>query len=495
MDNNIFIFFLENNRGCGRGHNIRRPAAVGNHGHDGKTPLTSSDETEIRRFLQEEVLSYDKHLPTLPLTIPDPVQRLNVARVDSLDALVNSGSGFRLMTSCVADDMMDSLCHLTTDRYAVNSNVDGVLQHAQVLRHDLEMKRCYMFIVCTDCGLWLPVWVNYQEDRLPNAWNFFATVMENHSSKKMVALLVCMAEGMELLSEKAHLLIQLIPSFIKNFPFTCEQCQISSFSTLDEMDLHFQTVHRIKYKCNVCGECSGTELYHKAHLASHLDDCLILADCLRMTCTFHPPLHCDGPCVIGAEKRLPASSGSTAMDTPVPFCHNSLASLYCLPVHGNGEIECPSCSVMLCSIPAFGAHMVIQHGIDVLYPPNDCHGVGLDIKPTILIDGSAAVLLDVASLSRIEPDLPRLNISSHPYSSVDARLSPTSTRIVGSDEDEDVETLAKQTPPCPSYGTPQDITSRPTDNRSHVARETDEVLWLLNGTLQPKPRTAPSLYL
>ncbi|ETN78276.1 hypothetical protein NECAME_10473 [Necator americanus] len=41
----------------------------------------------------------------------------------------------------------------------------------------VEMKVAYLFMVCTDCGLWLPIRVNYPPDRLPKAWCFFATVM------------------------------------------------------------------------------------------------------------------------------------------------------------------------------------------------------------------------------------------------------------------------------------------------------------------------------
>lgn len=60
-------------------------------------------------FVQEEVSLYEQHLPTLPPVIPDPSQRLYVVRVDSVEALVNAGAGFRLMTSCITDDMMVSL--------------------------------------------------------------------------------------------------------------------------------------------------------------------------------------------------------------------------------------------------------------------------------------------------------------------------------------------------------------------------------------------------
>ncbi|VDK54726.1 unnamed protein product [Cylicostephanus goldi] len=68
-----------------------------------------TDENEFDRLLDEEVAMYEKHLPTLPPVIPDPSQRLYVVRVDSVDALANAGAGFRLMTSCVTDDMMVSL--------------------------------------------------------------------------------------------------------------------------------------------------------------------------------------------------------------------------------------------------------------------------------------------------------------------------------------------------------------------------------------------------
>ncbi|KJH50351.1 hypothetical protein DICVIV_03479 [Dictyocaulus viviparus] len=352
-----------------------------------------SNEWEYERLKQDEVLLYEKHLPKLPPTIPDPVQRLYVVRVDSLNALVNAGAGFRLLARCVTDDMMVSLFHLTTDRYFVNSNVEDVLQlaqwnvlplskrlawenaarklalnkfsnkvveslesgdvcisneampirefpfgidysensfsvsdksckslvldasrklrgiqssccsiretwhsfidvqshllsghytaifygchfcgllfhsveallsHSECVRwsrmllsemvkgggkqfHKVEMKIAYLFMVCTDCGLWLPI-------------------RESHSCKKLLPLLVYMAERMEVPSRDARLLIQLIPSFLKNFPIACEECKIDLFPTPDEMDSHFQNVHHIKYKCTKCGHCSGTELYHK----------------------------------------------------------------------------------------------------------------------------------------------------------------------------------------------------------------------------------------
>ncbi|EYC19915.1 hypothetical protein Y032_0023g778 [Ancylostoma ceylanicum] len=446
-----------------------------------------SDANELEKLLQEEVSLYEQHLPTLPPVIPDPSQRLYVVRVDSVDALVNAGAGFRLMTSCITDDMMVSLFHLTTDRYFVNNNAEDVVQLAQVLRHvwnqlplkkriawenaarkaalesnttrdddesageedvhvrsevmplrefpfgmnlknddmlndrssndrswriqalngptpsdmvrkqraiessccevremwksfinvqshllaghytamfyachfcgvlyhsvetllghadcprwtsmlltqmvkgggkqirKVEMKVAYLFMVCTDCGLWLPIRVNYPPDRLPKAWCFFATVMESHSCKKLVPLLVYMAENMDVPSRDARLLIHFVPSFLKDFPISCEECQINAFVTPDEMDLHFQRVHHIKFKCTKCGECSGTEMYHKAHLASHLSDSLLLADYLRTSCTFHPPPHCGGPPVVGANRKIAASGGITTTITPCPLGHD-----------------------------------------------------------------------------------------------------------------------------------------------------------------------------
>ncbi|KAK6022603.1 hypothetical protein OSTOST_11684, partial [Ostertagia ostertagi] len=56
----------------------------------------------------------------------------------------------------------------------------------------VHMKVAYMFLVCSDCGLWLPIRVNYAAERLPKAWSFFATVMENHTCKKLVPLLIHM---------------------------------------------------------------------------------------------------------------------------------------------------------------------------------------------------------------------------------------------------------------------------------------------------------------
>ncbi|KAK5977945.1 hypothetical protein GCK32_001972 [Trichostrongylus colubriformis] len=456
---------------------------------DRKRMVAGSDANEYDRLLKEEISLYEQHLPKLPPTIPDPMQRLYVVRVDGVEALQNAGAGFRLMTSCVTDDMMVSLFHVTTDRYFVNSNAEDVLQLAQVLRHvwnmlplqtrlawedaarklaltsevakengeanedkenneenneapsrketmplrdfpfgaklpeqqqgngpcsrpmvhgphpidsarknrtiessccsihskwatftdvqshmiaghysavfygchfcgvlyssveallahsdctrwagmllsqmvkdggkqirRVHMKVAYMFLVCSDCGLWLPIRVNYPTDRLPKAWSFFATVMENHSCKKVVPLLIYMAELMEVPSRDARVLIQFVPSFLKNFPYSCEECKIEAFATPDEMDLHFQKVHHIKYKCTKCGECSGTELYHKAHLSTHLSDSLLLADYLRTTCTFHPPPHCrDAPEVVGCDQRSPASGGATTTHTATLLEHD-----------------------------------------------------------------------------------------------------------------------------------------------------------------------------
>ncbi|KAK6022604.1 hypothetical protein OSTOST_11685 [Ostertagia ostertagi] len=44
-----------------------------------------------------------------------------------------------------------------------------------------------------------------------------------------------------------------------------------------------------------------------------------------------------------------------------------LISLYCPPTPVNAQIECPSCSVKLCSISALRGHMAIQHGVYVEY--------------------------------------------------------------------------------------------------------------------------------
>ncbi|KAK6047394.1 hypothetical protein COOONC_15102 [Cooperia oncophora] len=418
------------------------------------------------------------------------MQRLYVVRVDTVEAVQNAGAGFRLMTSCVTDDMMVSLFHVTTDRYFVNNSAEDVLQLAQVLRHvwnmlplktrlaweeaarkqaldarvpkeneetsekeneakaeegpsrketmplrdfpfgmkfeqgegspskllasahgphpvdaarknraiessccsvkaswttfidvqshmiaghyaaifygchfcgalfpsveallghtdctrwtgmllsqmvkdggkqirKVQMKVAYMFLVCSDCGLWLPIRVNYPTDRLPKAWSFFATVMENHTCKKLVPLLIYMAELMDVPSRDARVLIQFVPSFIKDFPYSCEECKIDAFTTPDEMDLHFQRVHHIKYKCTKCGECSGTELFHKAHLSTHLSDSLLLADYLRTSCTFHPPPHCgEAPEVVGSDQRIPASGGSTTTHTHTLLEHDLIS--------------------------------------------------------------------------------------------------------------------------------------------------------------------------
>ncbi|CAJ0596915.1 unnamed protein product [Cylicocyclus nassatus] len=471
--------FSKSGRGRGRG----RPRGSGRKTCVDLTFLEDprrtrvTDENEFDRLLDEEVAMYEKHLPTLPPVIPDPSQRLYVVRVDSVEALTNAGAGFRLMTSCVTDDMMVSLFHLATDKYFVNTNAEDVVQLAQVLRHvwnqlplytrlawedaahkaalknhtdreeeesageegvhvrkevmpvrefpfgldpmlskswraqafngpavsdmvrkqrpilssccsiretwrsfidvqshllaahytamfyachfcgvlhqsveallthvdcsrwtsmllnrmvkggdkqKVEMKVAYLFMVCTDCGLWLPIRVNYPPDRLPKAWCFFATVMENHSCKKLVPLVVYMAEAVDVPSRDARLVVHFVPSFLKNFPVSCEECQINAFSSPDEMDHHFQNVHHTRFKCTKCGECSGTEMFHRAHLASHLSDSLLLADYLRTSCTFYPPPFCDGPPVVGANGETPACGGCTSTITPSPMGHDLL---------------------------------------------------------------------------------------------------------------------------------------------------------------------------
>ncbi|VDM65882.1 unnamed protein product [Strongylus vulgaris] len=385
-------FKVSRGRGRGRPRGSGRRANIDLSFLEDPRRTRVTDENEFERLLDEEVALYEQHLPKLPPVIPDPSQRLYVVRVDSVEALANAGAGFRLMTSCVTDDMMVSLFfdwevpylgenssflgqhpivelrHLTTDRYFVNNNAEDVVQLAQVLRHvwnqlplgkrlawedaahkaalknhtarddgeaagdeyvhvrseampvrefpfgldphlpnswraqafngpaasdmirkqrpiissccdvretwksfidvqahllgghytaifyachfcgvlfhsveallthvdcarwtsmllnqvvkgggkqKVEMKVAYLFMVCTDCGLWLPIRVNYPPDRLPKAWCFFATVMESHSCKKLVPLLVYMAEYVDVPSRDARLIIHFVPSFLK----------------------------------------------------------------------------------------------------------------------------------------------------------------------------------------------------------------------------------------------------------------------------------------
>uniref|UniRef100_A0A7I5E9J3 C2H2-type domain-containing protein n=2 Tax=Trichostrongylidae TaxID=6315 RepID=A0A7I5E9J3_HAECO len=489
-------------RGTGKKRAVDTVVSGWPEGLDRKKMIAGSDVNEYDRLIKEEIALYEQHLPKLPPVIPDPMQRLYVVRVDGVEALQHAGAGFRLMTSCVTDDMMVSLFHVTTDRYYVNNNAEDVLQLAQVLRHvwnmlplktrlawedaarkaalttkekeeasekeekekedekekekedekekveeggeegpsrkatmplrdfpfgieptehqhaenapcqlltvhgphpvdaarknraiessccsiqgkwktftdvqshmiaghytaifygchfcgtlyqsveallghsdctrwsamlltqmvkdggkrmrKVHMRVAYMFLVCSDCGLWLPIRVNYPTDRLPKAWSFFATVMENHSCKKLVPLLIYMAELMEVPTRDAR--IFLIP---------VKSAKSKRFSSPDEMDLHFQKVHHIKYKCTKCGECSGTELYHKAHLTTHLSDSLLLADYLRTSCTFHPPPHCgNAPEVVGSDQRTPASGGSTTTQNPTLMAHDLVSHCEELP--------------------------------------------------------------------------------------------------------------------------------------------------------------------
>ncbi|KAK6024731.1 hypothetical protein OSTOST_09456 [Ostertagia ostertagi] len=106
---------------------------------DRKRMVAGSDVNEYERLVKEEISLYEQHLPKLPPVVPDPMQRLYVVRVDGVEALQHAGAGFRLMTSCVTDDMMVSLFHVTTDRYHVNNGAEDVLQLAQVLRHVWNM--------------------------------------------------------------------------------------------------------------------------------------------------------------------------------------------------------------------------------------------------------------------------------------------------------------------------------------------------------------------
>ncbi|KJH50352.1 zinc finger, C2H2 type [Dictyocaulus viviparus] len=357
-----------------------------------------------------------------------------------------------------------------------------------------------------------------------------------------------------------------------------------------------------------------------AHLTCHLSDSLLLADYLRMSCTLHPPPHYDAPPVLGTERRLPPSGGSTTIKAPSPFCHDyindfephvrskilnsmeipklfvgtsedesddtdtryrpdmsyeqydyedleesqqekdarklindyfhasngtvdpedavldwrtkvndysnvvrmlssavkkrvsidhatspetvvadnfasilaakltkrislpisacmellsgnlflrrymyctlcntllssalvleahrkskcggesnntSLISLFCPPAPLNSEIQCPSCLASVCSIPAFRAHMAIQHGIYVEYKLSNQSGC---------------------------EDLQRNTLPSSNFNGDDGVFIEHDVSL-------------------------QDISSRPFDNRSHVARDTDNALWLRNGHLQPR---------
>ncbi|CAJ0587018.1 unnamed protein product, partial [Mesorhabditis spiculigera] len=170
----------------------------------------------------------------------------------------------------------------------------------------LLMKFCMVFLACADCGLCLPLRVDFDTSGIISdyepQWRHFINVMSKHNCGAMVPLVIHFPGKPD--DSLTELTLSVVPRMLLDEVMVgCDSCGIDVFSDPAASEDHFRRFHpENQYTCGVCETTFGTKAFYKEHCLSHYPKSIILADYLAHQCRLLPPTYSSQP---AGEKEIP----------------------------------------------------------------------------------------------------------------------------------------------------------------------------------------------
>ncbi|KJH44675.1 zinc finger, C2H2 type [Dictyocaulus viviparus] len=150
---------------------------------------------------------------------------------------------------------------------------------------ELTMKCATMIMVCTDCGLQLPISSSFIGESSVKHWDEIIEFHMLHSAEKLVPLVIYSEK--ELL-HKVQLQIRAMTFVVKDVEIICPYCGIDDFESIDSLEFHFLSHEECSRRsCPECSKQFSQKAFYREHLLSHLEEeSCYLAVHLSNFCTF-----------------------------------------------------------------------------------------------------------------------------------------------------------------------------------------------------------------
>uniref|UniRef100_A0A8R1HYY6 C2H2-type domain-containing protein n=1 Tax=Caenorhabditis japonica TaxID=281687 RepID=A0A8R1HYY6_CAEJA len=177
-------------------------------------------------------------------------------------------------------------------------------------QESLEMQAAYMFLCCSECGLWLPVKTSISGMK---GWNYFATALANHTCLPLVSIIVYFREALPDDGRSIRMSFQFVCSVDVCFPLSCQECKTEDFRTVAEAEDHFLKNH-VPLQCSKCPKTFGTEFLFKHHQQIHIAQSAQFANYLTYSATYQPPPNSGRLPHIGFKSEITTIGGFTAVE-------------------------------------------------------------------------------------------------------------------------------------------------------------------------------------
>uniref|UniRef100_A0A1I7ULP1 C2H2-type domain-containing protein n=1 Tax=Caenorhabditis tropicalis TaxID=1561998 RepID=A0A1I7ULP1_9PELO len=175
----------------------------------------------------------------------------------------------------------------------------------------LTLEAAYMYLCCTQCGVWLPVKANITAMK---GWTYFATTMTNHTCKPLAAIVVFFRKPLPEEGKHVRMMFQVIPHIDIGFPMSCNECGIEEFETFAEIEEHFKTAPHKGFPCLKCPKKFGTQFALRHHQNCHMSSSAQFANYLLYSATYEPPPSASHPRYIGFNTEIPVFGGRHAAE-------------------------------------------------------------------------------------------------------------------------------------------------------------------------------------
>lgn len=139
----------------------------------------------------------------------------------------------------------------------------------------LELETGYMFLCCTQCGLWLPVKTSPAGNK---GWPYFASTLvgffmniksekrryfqTNHNCATLTPIVIYFRQPFPDEGKNVRVQFPVMSHIDHGFPMKCSECDTDDFKTLDEAEEHFKEKHEV-IQCEKCPKTFGTKFLWK----------------------------------------------------------------------------------------------------------------------------------------------------------------------------------------------------------------------------------------
>lgn len=177
----------------------------------------------------------------------------------------------------------------------------------------LELHVAYMYLCCSQCGLWLPLKATTNHMK---GWTYFATSLMCHSCKPLVPIVVYFRNAFPEEEKNVRMNLSVIPHLDVTLQLSCKECGIEEFDSYAAVEEHFLAKHE-GHTCSKCKKTFGTKFTYRHHQQTHMSSSAQFSNYLLYSATYEPPPGSGRVRHIGAGSEIPVSGGLEASELQV----------------------------------------------------------------------------------------------------------------------------------------------------------------------------------